>query len=150
VMSFANDLLCYRAERPSALAALQSTEWDPLLDWARERYGVRLRTRPGIVHFAQFPETLAKLRHAVEAYDPFQLTALATAAPILGSLVLTLALAEGRLNAEAAFALSQLDERFQIERWGEDQEAAERAAALLVELKAAEKFLILSSPADPA
>ena len=144
VMSFANDLLCYRAERPSALAALQSTEWDPLLDWVRERYGVRLRTRPGIVHFFQSDETLAVLRAAVEAYDAFQLTALASAAPILGSLVLTLALAEGRLDAEAAFALSQLDERFQADRWGEDQEAADRAAALLAELKAVEKFLRLA------
>lgn len=149
VMAFVNDLLCYRAERPSALAALQATEWDPLLEWAAERYGVRLKTRPGIVHFAQTDETIAALRAAVDAFDPFALTALATVAPILGSLVLTLALAEGRLDAAAAFALNQLDERFQAERWGHDKEADQRAAALLAEVKTAERFLKLAHVSAP-
>lgn len=145
VMAYTNDLLCYRAEQPAALAALQSTEWDPLVAWASERYGVRLRIRPGIVHFDQPPETVAALRRAVEAYDPFVLTALATAAPLLGSLILTLALAEGRLDGAAAFTLSTLDERFQAERWGADEEAERRAAGLLAEMVAVERFLRLSS-----
>ncbi|GAA0557333.1 ATP12 family chaperone protein [Rhizomicrobium electricum] len=144
VMGFLNDLLCYRAEHPAELVTMQSAEWDPLLDWAAERYGVRLRTRPGIVHFAQSDEAVAAFRRAVEAYDPFALTALATVAPILGSLVLALALAEGRLDAEAAFSLSQLDERFQVERWGRDTEAEKRAAGLLDAVKVAESFLRLS------
>jgi chaperone required for assembly of F1-ATPase len=144
VMRYVNDLLCYRADHPAALVARQSGEWDPLLAWAAACYGAHLQTRTGPVHFDQPEEAVAVLRQAVAAYDPFPLTALATAAPILGSLVLTLALAEGRLNAEAAFALSQLDERFQAEHWGEDQEATDRAAALLVELKAVEKFLRLA------
>jgi chaperone required for assembly of F1-ATPase len=150
VMAFVNDLLCYRAEHPSALVARQSTEWDPLLDWAFQYYGVRLTTRPGIVHFAQPDETVAVLRRAVEAYDPFALTALATVAPIFGSLVLTLALAESRLDAEAAFTLSTLDERFQAERWGRDTEAETRAAGLLAEVKTAEKFLKLVRGSAPA
>jgi chaperone required for assembly of F1-ATPase len=144
VTAYINDLLCYRAERPSGLAARQAAEWDPLLDWAATRYGVRFETRLGIVHFAQSPETIATLRTAVQAYDAFALTALATVAPILGSLVLTLALAEGCLDAAAAFALSTLDERFQAERWGEDAQAQQRAEGLLAAVKTAEKFLILA------
>jgi chaperone required for assembly of F1-ATPase len=145
VIAFVNDHLCYRAEYPAELVAMQSAEWDPLLDWVAERYGVRLQTRPGIVHFMQSDEAIAALRRAVEAQDDFALTALATVAPILGSLVLTLALAEGRLDAEAAFALSTLDERYQTERWGKDAEAEKRAVGLLAEVKTAERFLRLAS-----
>jgi chaperone required for assembly of F1-ATPase len=144
VTAFVNDLLCYRAEHPAELVARQSAEWNPLLDWVAERYGARLQTRPGIVHFAQSDDSIAALRRAVEAHDDFALTALATVAPILGSLVLTLALAEARLDAEAAFALSTLDERYQTERWGKDVEAEKRSAGLLTAVKAVERFLRLS------
>ena len=34
-----SDLLCYFAEAPDALAARQREAWQPLLDWAAERYG---------------------------------------------------------------------------------------------------------------
>lgn len=144
VMAFLNDVLCYRAERPGGLAEQQALEWDPLLDWVAERYGVRLTTRLGILHFTQPDEAATALRTAVEAFDDFTLTAAATVAPIFGSLVLTLALVEGRLDAEAAYTLSTLDERFQAERWGTDEEAAQRAANLLAEVKMVERFIRLA------
>ena len=54
--------------------------------------------------------------------------------------------AEGRLSAAEAFALSQLDERYQAEHWGEDDEAAARARAMGAELAAVERFIRLSKP----
>jgi len=149
IVAYSNDLLCYRAAEPAELAAREAAAWDPLLDWAAERYGARLQVRTGITHFAQDLGAVAALRRAVEATDPFLLTGLHTAATILGSLVLTLALAEGRLDADTAFALSQLDDRYQAERWGEDAEAAVRAANLLAELQAVERFIALSSRTRP-
>jgi chaperone required for assembly of F1-ATPase len=143
-MNWLNDVLCYRAEHPAALTAQQAAEWDPLLDWAAERYGARLNTRTGPVHFYQPEYAVTALREVVVAFDPFALTAVATATSILGSLVLALALAEGRLAAAEAFALSQLDERFQAARWGVDEEAAARAAGLLAELTVAATFLKLA------
>lgn len=143
ILAYTNDNLCYRVSFPADLAERQKAEWDPLLDWVENRYGVRLETRIGVTHFAHSPEVVAALRNAVAAYDAFALAALHNAATILTSLVLTLALAENRLDAEQAFALSQLDERYQSEKWGEDHEAALRARALLAELKAAETFLRL-------
>ena len=58
-------------------------------------------------------------------------------------LVIALALINGRLDAAAAFAASQLDESFQIEAWGEDSEQAERRAALAAEMEAAVRFIAL-------
>ena len=149
VVAFLNDCLCYRAERPSGLAEQQAAEWDPLIAWVAERYGVTLTTRIGILHFSQSDEAAAALRAAVEAFDDFTLTAAATVAPIFGSLVLTLALVEGRLDAEGAFTLSTLDERFQAARWGQDEEAATRLANLLAEVKSVERFIRLAQVSAP-
>lgn len=144
ILSFANDNLCYRAAAPAGLVAQQKAEWDPLLAWASKRYGVPFETRTGITYFAQSPETLAALRAAIAAYDDFVLAALHSAASLLSSLILTLALAEQRLTAEEAFALSQLEERYQAEKWGTDEEAAARAQNLLAELTLIERFLRLA------
>ncbi|MGA7675325.1 MAG: ATP12 family protein [Rhizomicrobium sp.] len=144
IAAYANDLLCYRAEAPADLVARQNESWDPLLDWAAERTGARLIARVGITHIVQPEESVAALRRAVAQYESFVLPALHLAATVCGSLVLVLALADGRLEAEEAFALSQLDERYQAEKWGADGEAEKRARALAAELDAAARFMELA------
>src|SRR5664279_460681 len=115
-----NDLLSYRAETPVELAARQ-LDWNIYLDWAAERYGARLAVISGIRHVEQSVETLTALRQAVSDLDDFHLAALHVLASITGSLVLGLAVLEGRLTADEAFALSRLDEAYQAERWGADR-----------------------------
>lgn len=137
------DLVCYRAEHPPALAARQEAVWQPLLDWAAGRYDAGLAVTAGIVPTAQSAASLKAFAAAVAALDDFRLTALQAATAACGSLVIALALLEGRLDAEAAFAASQLDETFQIEAWGEDEEAAKRRAALADDIAAAARFLAL-------
>src|SRR5207302_1361327 len=112
------DLVCYRAEHPPALIARQEAAWQPLIDWAIARYDAGLAVTSGIVPQPQAPATLKAFAAAVAAQDDFSLTALHMATAACGSLVIALALLEGRLDAEAAFAASQLDETFQIEAWG--------------------------------
>jgi len=137
------DLVCYRADHPPALAERQHAAWQPLLDWAAERYAARLEVTAGIVPKRQSPATLARFTETVATYDNFRLTALHTATAACGSLILALALAEGRLDAAEAFALSQLDETFQIEAWGEDTEARQRREALAADIEATARFLSL-------
>jgi chaperone required for assembly of F1-ATPase len=137
------DLVCYRAESPPALAALQQAVWQPLIDWAALRYDARLAVTTGIIPAAQSPTALRAFAAAVAAQDDFRLTALHTLTAACGSLVIALALAEGRLDAEATFAASQLDETFQIETWGEDAEAAARRQALAADIAAAARFIAL-------
>ena len=79
----------------------------------------------------------------VAGRDDFSLTALHAATAACGSLVIALALLEGRLGAAEAFAASQLDESFQIEAWGEDTEQAKRRAELAAEIEAAARFISL-------
>jgi chaperone required for assembly of F1-ATPase len=137
------DLVCYRAEHPAALVARQQAEWQPLIDWAMLRYDASLTVTSGVVPRWQSPAALKALAAAVVAQDDFRLTALHAMTAACGSLVIALALMEGRLNAAAAFAVSQLDETFQIEAWGEDAEAATRRQALAEDIAAASRFVEL-------
>jgi chaperone required for assembly of F1-ATPase len=138
-----NDLLAYRAEEPPELVARQAKVWDPLLDWAAETYGARLKIGAGIRHAAQPPEAIAELETAVSRYNEFELAALHTATSITGSLILALALAEEEIDAGEAFDAAMLEEKFQSEKWGIDAEAERRRRHLLVELTAAERFMRL-------
>ena len=139
----ASDLVCYRADGPPELVDRQVAAGRPLLDWLDRRYDVRLATTTGIVHVAQPAAALDGLRAAVAVLDDFVLSALHAATAAAGSVAIGLALIEGELDAAAALAASQVDETFQIERWGADPEAAERRAALAGELAAAARMIEL-------
>jgi chaperone required for assembly of F1-ATPase len=138
-----SDLLCYRAEAPSDLAAQQAEHWQPWLDWAERELRAPLAVTAGIVPVVQDAEILSTLRRRIEAYDDWILTALQSLAPCLGSLVLALAVVEGKVSAGEAFALSRLDETFQAERWGLDSEAKARTDGLRQEVLAAARMLEL-------
>ena len=139
----ATDLVCHRASEPPSLTARQQEVWQPLVDWARLRYDAALAVTAGVIPAGQSAAALKALAAAVAALDDFRLTALHALTGASGSLVIALALYEGRLDADAAFAASQLDETFQIEAWGEDAEAAARRLALAADIAAAARFLEL-------
>ena len=137
------DLVCYRAGHPPELAARQHEAWQPLIDWATLRYDAPLEVTAGIVPIAQAPTSLRALTAAVEAYAPLELAALHMATAACGSLVVALALLEGRLDVDDAFAAAQLDETFEIEQWGEDAEQMQRRAALKDDMALAHRFVAL-------
>ena len=115
-----SELLAYRTDAPAPLVARQAAEWDPLLAWARRRYDVDFRLATGIVHVAQPEVTLARVRAAYRAFDAFRLAALNPVVTICGSAVIGLAVAEGEMDAAAAWATGHLDELWQAEQWGKD------------------------------
>ena len=137
------DMLCYRAEGPVDLVIRQEENWTPLLDWAAETYGARLSVTSGILPLAQPGEAIQALREAVNELSDMELAALSNVAAATGSLVVALALMETELDAEGAFEVSQLEESWQIEQWGEDEEATERRARIKAEIEAADLFLDL-------
>ena len=138
-----NDLLCYRAEAPAELVARQQ-QWNDYLDWAAERHGARLVVTAGIGHVEHPPEAREMLRQAVAGRGDFDLAALHVLASITGSLILGLAVLDGRLAPQEAFALSRLDEAYQAEKWGLDREAEQRAERLAAEMAHAARLVSLS------
>ena len=138
-----SELLCYRAERPASLLARQEVVWDPLLAWATARYDVAFTLTAGILPVDQPSATLARLGSAFVSFDAFRLAALNQAVTITGSAVVALALAEGRIDADAAWAAGQLDELWQAEQWGADPLAAAAQAERQAGLAAAARLLAL-------
>ncbi|ODU19708.1 MAG: ATPase [Sphingomonas sp. SCN 67-18] len=137
------DLLAYRAESPANLVSAQAAAWDPLLDWARGRYDIAVTVVAGIIHQAQPSATLARLREATAARDPFALAALSPIVTIGGSLIAALALAEGAFDAEAIWQAVAFDELWQEAHWGRDDLAARARAAHRADYDAAVRFLSL-------
>jgi len=139
----ATDLVCYHADFPPDLAERQRAGWQPLLDWVAAELGARLVVTESILAVEQPQEALAALAARLEGHDTWRLAALQLTCAATGSLVLAVALTEGRLDAEATFQLSQLDETYQREKWGDDEEAAERRAALERDVASAARLLAL-------
>ena len=88
-----------RTNRP-ALVERQIAVWQPHLDWLAREKDIRLETTSGIVHVQQDDNELEKVRAIVDDRDDFALTGLHALTTGMGSVVLALAVAEGRLKAE--------------------------------------------------
>lgn len=123
-----SDLLCYRADHPEALVALQSAAWDPVLDWAKNQYGVSLRVTTGLMPVPQEAAEIARLRAALASEGTLVVTALHVMTTLTGSALLALAHRHGALDADGAWSAAHVDEDWQISQWGEDAEAARRQA----------------------
>lgn len=134
------DLLCYRAEGPDELTQRQAAEWDPMLDWADAALGARLEPRTGIIWVNQPTTSMATLGDALHEIAPFPMTAMHDLVTLTGSLVLGLAVSKGRISSKEAWRLSRIDEGWQIEQWGADEEAEEAAAIKEAQLLHAEEF----------
>lgn len=142
----ASDLLCYRADGPAGLVARQAKAWDPLLEWASATLAAPLVVTSGVVPVDQPPASLDQLAGHVRRFDPFGLTALHDLVALTGSLVIGLALARGKVSVDAGWDASRIDETWQAEHWGHDEDAAAIVALKRQALVDAARFLDLCGP----
>ena len=124
-----SDLLCYRADYPDVLIARQQEQWDPILDWAAEVLGARLEPRSGVMHAPQDPDVLDSLTARVRAQTTFELAGFHDLVSLSGSLILAFAATHDLFAPKEMWDISRLDEIWQSEEWGADDEA-EAAAAI--------------------
>ncbi|MEM8731020.1 MAG: ATP12 family protein [Pseudomonadota bacterium] len=143
-----SDLLCYRAEGPEPLVARQSEAWDPALDWAAQTLGARLEPRTGLIHEAQDPHALAQLAARVDPFGPFHLAAFHDLVGLTGSLILGFAAAAGWRGTDEIWAVSRIDEDWQAEQWGLDEEAAEEAEKKRQDFHHAKRFFDMAGPVE--
>lgn len=138
-----SDLLCYRADAPPGLVVRQSQHWGPVLAWAHDALGARFILVEGVIHAAQPREAMDAARAAIPA-DIWRLGAVASITTMTGSALLALALSAGALDADAAWAAAHVDEDWQMEFWGRDDEAIARRAFRFAEFSAAATVLRLA------
>ncbi|WP_138935507.1 ATP12 family chaperone protein [Roseovarius arcticus] len=139
------DLLCHRAIAPQELVLRQSEEWDPLLDWADSFLNARLMQTPGVIPADQDSVALERLRARVHAQDNFALTALHDLVSLSGSLIIGLAAQNGAYAPDMLWQTSRLDEAWQAELWGADDEAEQMAAIKRAAFLHAHEFFCLVS-----
>lgn len=141
ILRFAGtDLLCYRADGPDALVLRQAESWDPILEWAHVALNARFVLAEGIVHAAQPKETIAALGAHLMAYEnPIVLAGLHSMTTLTGSALLALATAREEINAEQAWQAAHVDEDWNADQWGADQQALARRAHRWGEMQAADQ-----------
>ena len=143
-LAYANaDLLCYRCSTPRDLELLQDEIWQPILDWADDVLSAPLVSVKGIKHVEQPPNSLRALyKHLKKCHD-WELAGISQMTRVMGSLILALAVLHNRVDWEEAFQASILEEKHQMERWGEVQEAVKAQNAKLEEVRQAATFVEL-------
>jgi chaperone required for assembly of F1-ATPase len=137
---FESDLLFYRAGHPEALVAREAAHWDPILFWAANALGAHFILAQGIVHIHQ-PESAIAAARAALPDDPWSIAALHVITTLTGSALLALALLRGVVDQDQVWAAAHVDEDWNCEKWGVDDEVAARRAARLVDFKAAARIL---------
>ena len=122
------DLTCYRAEYPEGLIARQAEAWDPLLEWAETHLNARLTPVTGVIYAPQNPQALQALSKQVHTLDAFTLAAFHDLVSLSGSLIIGFAALHDLHPSQDLWRLSRVDELWQEQQWGEDDEAREMAA----------------------
>ncbi len=117
------DTLCYRADAGDPLAVRQHAEWEPILQWAENRYDISLIRVAGIIHQPQSLHSLSRLLAVVEAFDPYVLAGMSTITSIGGSLVSALAMLEQAFDSGTIWRAVCLEELWQEDLWGADADA---------------------------
>lgn len=124
------DLLCYPSEYPAALQAREAEAWMPVLVWADAAFDLQFHQNQSIIHQPQPKETIRRIQSLIANATSYEQAGIMLAIPLLGSVLLAIALWRGHLNGDAAYQSSRIGEDFQSETWGADAEAAKRAAGM--------------------
>ncbi|MAI89094.1 ATP12 family chaperone protein [Ponticaulis sp.] len=120
------DLVCYLADGPTELRERQEAHFRPIRDWAGREHNVLLMPTEGVMNAPQPPSSIEAVGVYAASKDDFALTGLGMGLSLFGSAVLTMAVAEGELTALDAYDISIIDEVWQMNQWGEDEEALKR------------------------
>ncbi|MFV2034502.1 MAG: ATP12 family chaperone protein, partial [Halocynthiibacter sp.] len=138
------DLICYRAEGPESLIARQAEVWNPLRDWSAEALGAPLITVSGVIFTPQPPASLRVFDDCVGALSAFELAGLHDLVSISGSLVIGLAVTKSFLSPQEAWRRARIDEQWQLEHWGDDEEASRMSDAKCSAFLHAARFFQMS------
>jgi chaperone required for assembly of F1-ATPase len=135
-----SDLVCYRAATPQRLVARQSLHWDPILAWAKAALGADFAIVRGIIHMPQ-PNDAMALASAAIPRDPWRLGAVHAVTTLTGSALIALALSQGDIGLDTAWAAAHVDEDWNMELWGRDELGLQRRGYRFAEMTAAARVL---------
>ena len=135
-----NDMICYFANSPIELVDLQNKEWLPLINYMESSYNIELIYTSKLFSINQKPDSLLKLKNILNEINIFKLSAVYTLSQITNSIIISLALVNNKISAKKAFENSNLEELYQISKWGKDEEAFDRLNTIKVDIRNIKKY----------
>ncbi len=135
------DLLCYRAEEPSDLVQWQSKNWDPILLKVEKYINNKIDVFKGIMPAKQNKVIKLKITKLLTNFSDLEITALHKITNITGSIFLSLCILNNDIIKEKVFELSHLDELWQAEKWGYEEQASNNREKVNIQLNRTMYFL---------
>ena len=135
-----NDMIIYFANSPLELVDLQNKEWLPLINYMESSYNIELIYTSKLFSINQKPDSLLKLKNILNEINIFKLSAIYTLSQITKSIIISLALVNNKISAKKAFENSNLEELYQISKWGKDEEAFDRLNTIKVDIRNIKKY----------
>ena len=136
IMKFVDtDLICYKADKPDELVELQNKHWDPILLIIKNYIGEEIEVFTGIMPRTQNIQVHNKIKKLIHNFSNIELSILHRLTNIIGSIFISLCVIKGDILKEHICQLYFLDELWQAENWGVEEEAAKKRDKVSKELK---------------
>ena len=135
----ATDMLLFWSDKAEILCRQQKI-WQPFLNALQKENNVMINVSESL----QIPDNdafIEVLKNKLSGLNDKELTAAFLTAVLLKSVILGLAILDKNLNVEQIFAAAFLEELYQNELWGIDNEAADKREAIKFELKRIKEYL---------
>lgn len=133
------DLLFFFSDKPE-LFNRQKLKWQPILDWAQNRYGIKLNTTQSL----DVPDNANWLKCLAREFNQLsdkEFCCWYAAALNLRSVLLGLVMIKGYADYKMVAELAGLEELWQNEQWGIDDQALALRQKKADELSDIESFL---------
>lgn len=112
------DTVLFHSYENEELYKIQTENWDPLVQWFCDKYGVNLVKTQSIEAPTVSSETKTVLTRHLMSYNYSAVYGFMYGVDAIKSVILTLAAAERVISIEEAVRQSRLEENYQISHWG--------------------------------
>ncbi|MGB1360871.1 MAG: ATP12 family protein [Alphaproteobacteria bacterium] len=117
-----NDVICYRNQSDGELYDMQFNAWNELYKWATDELNMPLEITYDLMPIEQDKQVYISAKEICQRMDEFELTSFADFVNHFGSFVIAYAVIKGNITVEAGFYKANIDEFFQNQKWGVDEE----------------------------
>ncbi len=135
------DTLLFRNPDAVDLIEEERKVWDPIVEWAKDKMKVDFKTSESLEVPVENNASLPRLQVFLESLSDKELVVFYEVSKITKSVLLAAAFVKGKVNAEDTFKTAFLEEIWQADKWGHDEQADKRREIIQQELKDAENFL---------
>ena len=120
---------------PGELVELQNKHWDPILLIIKKYIGEEIEVFTGIMPGKQNIQVHNKIKKLIHNFSNIELSILHRLTNIIGSIFISLCVIKGDILKKYICQLCFLDELWQAENWGVEEEAAKKRDKVSKELK---------------